>query len=59
MSRKRSTYTILRKQDKIGANRRFWEKGRVLKSSLEVGQGFGILKQNWYLEKGCIVEPLE
>jgi hypothetical protein len=31
----------------------------VLTSSLEVGQGFGILKQNWYLEKGWIVELLE
>jgi len=59
MSRKRSTCTILRKQDKIGANQRFWEKRRVFKSSLEVSQGVGILKQNWYLEKGCIVEPLE
>jgi len=52
MNRKRSSGTILRKQDKKGENQRFWEKAKVLKSVLKVGQGFGILKQNWYLEKG-------
>jgi len=51
MSRKRSVSTILRKQDKIGENQRFWEKGMLSKTILEVGQGFGILKKNWYLEK--------
>jgi len=52
MSRKESSSTILRKRDKKGENQRFWEKARVLTSILEVGQGFGILKQNWYPEKG-------
>ena len=52
MNRKESMGTISRKQDKKGENRRFLKKWTVFKNSLEVGQGFGILKQNWYLEKG-------